>query len=82
MSGETLYTLDDPRPIAADAPYTYWLPSSAELAALAPGDMAQLVFRPLQPGRKWDAERMFGLTLEGLDEAMRALSRKSGGSGR
>lgn len=59
MTGEPLYRLEDPRPIAAEAPYTYWLPSSAELAALGPGDMTQLVFQPLQPGRKWGAERMW-----------------------
>lgn len=61
------YTLDDPRPIAAEAPYTYFLPSAEELAALAPGDLVKLIFRGIQPGDKWDAERMW-VTLDTVDE--------------
>lgn len=59
MSEALTYALDDPRPIAAEAPYTYFLPSEAELAALEPGDLVKLIFRPLTPDRKWDAERMW-----------------------
>lgn len=66
MSEVPLYTLDDPRPIAAEARYTYFLPSPEELAALAPGDMVKLVFRPTAPDRKFDAERMW-VTVEGME---------------
>jgi hypothetical protein len=53
------YTIDDPRPIAERAPYTYFLPGENELLALAPGDLVQLIFRSHPPGREWDAERMW-----------------------
>lgn len=55
------YEIDDPRPIAAEAPYTFFLPSEARLAALAPGDMVQLTFRAIPQSDKWDAERMWVL---------------------
>ena len=55
------YEIDDPRPIAAEAPYTYFLPSENELLALGPGDLAKIVFRSLPPGREWGAERMWVL---------------------
>jgi hypothetical protein len=53
------YVLDDPRAIAAEAPYTYYLPPSAELAAIAEADLVQLVFRPMPAREKWGAERMW-----------------------
>jgi hypothetical protein len=53
------YDIDDPRPIAESAPYTFYMPSDAELAALAPGDFVKLIFRSIPPGRQWDAERMW-----------------------
>lgn len=59
MSGLPPYTLDDPRPMAAEFPYTYFLPSAEELDALAAGDLVKLVFRPWRMGQKWDAERMW-----------------------
>lgn len=52
------YMIDDPRPIADGAPYTYFLPSENELLALAPGDQAKVVFRSQPAGRKFEAERM------------------------
>lgn len=53
------YVLEDPRPIAAEAPYTYFLPPAQELDALAKGDSVQLVFRPVPEREKWGAERMW-----------------------
>ncbi|GAA0335868.1 DUF2185 domain-containing protein [Sphingomonas oligophenolica] len=53
------YEIDDPRPIAEGAPYTYFLPGENELLALAPGDLAKIVFRSIPPGRIWQAERMW-----------------------
>lgn len=53
------FTLDDPRPIAAEARYTYFLPQPETLAALAPGDLVKLVFRGAPASRQWDAERMW-----------------------
>jgi hypothetical protein len=60
------YSLDDPRPIAREAPYTYFLPAEEELTAVGPRDMVQLVFRPDQPGEKWGAERMW-VTVDTVD---------------
>ena len=59
MTAGPAYTLDDPRINAADAPYTFFLPSAEELAALAPGDLVKLIFRPAGGDRKWGAERMW-----------------------
>jgi hypothetical protein len=51
--------LNDPRPIAAEAPYSFYLPLPQELAALEQGDMVQAIFREIAGGRKYDAERMW-----------------------
>lgn len=53
------YTIDDPRPIAENAPYTFFLPTENELLALRPGDLVKLIFRSHPRGWKWDAERMW-----------------------
>lgn len=51
--------LEDPRPIAASAPYTYDMPWPEELSALQPGDGAQAIFRETAGGRRYGAERMW-----------------------
>ena len=51
--------LDDPRPIAASAPYTYSLPNPDELQALGPGDAIKAIFRETNGGKEYDAERMW-----------------------
>ncbi len=53
--------IDDPRPIAASAPYTYFLPHPDELSALKPGDGVKAVFRQLEGAHTYDAERMWVL---------------------
>jgi len=53
------YVLRDPRPIAEEAPYTFFLPGPAELAAIAGGDLVKLLFEHVPPGRTYDAERMW-----------------------
>ncbi len=53
------YTLVDPRPIAAEAPYTFFLPTDAELAAVARKDLVKLMFEYDQQTEKWSAERMW-----------------------
>lgn len=64
------YVLDHPRPIAAEAPYTYFLPSPEILAALAPGDLVKLIFRPIPPREKWGAERMWVIITEADGERL------------
>lgn len=54
-----LYDLTDPRPIAARSPYTYFLPSTAEIAAVARGDLVKLTFEYPHETEKWRAERMW-----------------------
>jgi hypothetical protein len=53
------WSIDDPRPVAATAPYTYYLLAEELLAAIAVGDLVKAVFRPLPADRKYDAERMW-----------------------
>jgi hypothetical protein len=53
------FEVDDPRPIAAEAPYTYFLPSDEQLAAIEPGDEVKVIIRSIPAARKWDAERMW-----------------------
>jgi hypothetical protein len=60
------YTLLDPHPVAAEARYTYFLPSDAEIAAVSIGDHVQLTFEYIPPGDKWAAERMW-VTVQAVD---------------
>jgi hypothetical protein len=53
------FMLEDPRPIAAGAPYTFFLPSAAEIAAVGPGDLVKIVFLYPHETEKWSAERMW-----------------------
>ena len=51
----------DPRPIAAEAPYTFEMPHPLELAALKPGDGVKAIFVQIEGETKYDAERMWVL---------------------
>lgn len=55
------FSLDDPRPIKREAPYTYYLPSEQRLAAITVGDQVQLLFRSAAPNPKYAVERMWVL---------------------
>ncbi|MBV8971328.1 MAG: DUF2185 domain-containing protein [Sphingomonadaceae bacterium] len=61
MSNEVArgYTLADPRLIAADSPYTFFLPFQSHLEAIAPGDSVKLIFEYTHPTETWSAERMW-----------------------
>ncbi|ALJ14809.1 immunity protein Imm33 domain-containing protein [Sphingopyxis macrogoltabida] len=52
------YAIEDPRPVAENAPYTFELPSENELLAVAPGDLVKLMFRSI-PAGQWEVERMW-----------------------
>ncbi|MGE5563965.1 MAG: DUF2185 domain-containing protein [Bacillota bacterium] len=56
---DAAYTLLDPRPLAANAPYTFFLPSSSEVAAVGKGDLVKLIFDYPHETEKWAAERMW-----------------------
>ncbi len=59
------WQLIDPRPIQQENPYTFFVPSDAEKAALVPGDLVKLMFRSLSPHN--GTERMW-VTFQGRDE--------------
>jgi hypothetical protein len=53
------FTLDDPRPIQQQAPYTFFLPHPDDIMAIAPGDLIKAIFRPKPQNREYDAERLW-----------------------
>lgn len=64
--GMSAWQLIDPRPIRQDNPYTFFVPSDAEKAAIVPGDLVKLMFRSLSPQN--GTERMW-VTFQGRDQA-------------
>jgi len=52
------WSLEDPRPIKAEAPYSYYLPPQEHIDFLEVGDLAKMIFMP-RPVGKYDAERMW-----------------------
>jgi hypothetical protein len=59
MTLDLNYTLIDPRPLAANAPYTFFLPSAVELSAIGDGDLVKLTFKYSHEIEKWAVERMW-----------------------
>lgn len=53
--------LEDPRPIAAANPYTFFMPHPDELAALKPRDGIKAIFHQPDCGGEYDTERMWVL---------------------
>jgi hypothetical protein len=53
------YQVLDPRPVAASAPYTYFLPDPELVKAVGVGDLVKGVFRSAPPSETYDAERMW-----------------------
>ncbi len=66
-TGDPGYFIADPRPIEVDAPYTFFIATPAEVAAVAEGDLVQLTFEFDPPGEKWSAERMW-VTVTGIED--------------
>jgi len=65
------YAVTDPRPIAADAPYTFFLPTANELAAIGPSDLVKLMFDYPHQTAKWAAERMWVTVTEADGDLLR-----------
>lgn len=61
------YVVTDPRPIAVEAPYTFFLPSAADLATIVTGDGVQLIFAYSGPFERWGAERMW-VAIDRIDD--------------
>lgn len=59
MADNPSFTIVDPRPIAAEAPYTFFLPHESELASLRVGDLVKLMFDWEPPFVKFESERMW-----------------------
>lgn len=53
------YLLIDPRPLALESQYTFFLPSAEQVAALCPGDLVKLMFEHIPTGVQWGIERMW-----------------------
>jgi hypothetical protein len=53
------YFIADPRPFELTAPYTCFLATPAQVAAVSEGDLVQLTFELDPPGKQWTAERMW-----------------------
>lgn len=73
MTLEPFYVVLDPRPDAARAPYTFFLPSSSEVAAVGKGDLVKLMFEYTHDVEKWSIEQMWVIVLEVEGEAIRGL---------
>jgi hypothetical protein len=58
------YVLLDPRPIAKEAPYTFFLPPPQWVAAVKPGDKVYLDFEAVPRRTKWESERMWVVVSE------------------
>lgn len=69
-SADTGYTLPDPRVMAAESPYTFFLPSPAELAAVRQGDTVKVVFEYSHQTEKWAAERMWVIVDAAEDDVL------------
>lgn len=63
------YEIDDPRLIAASAPYTFFLPSLADVSAVRDGDLIKAAVRTLPPSNEWDAERLWFVVIGMSDDA-------------
>ena len=59
MPEDSGYEIMDPRPVAEEAAYTYFLPSVGEIAAVGEGDLVKLVFEYSVEIEDWAAERMW-----------------------
>lgn len=59
----------DPRPIANDARYTFFLPGEDEIAAVGAGDLIKLMFEYPHQTDTWAAERMW-VEVKNIDDLM------------
>jgi hypothetical protein len=65
------FVLIDPRPFADAAPYTFFPPDEARIAAVGVGDLVKLNFGYPHPTQKWGAERMWVIVKEVDASALR-----------
>ncbi len=70
MTSDLSYRLLDPRPVAADAPYTFFLPSASELAAVSEGDLVKLTFEYAHDVEEWAVERMWVAVTQAVEDSL------------
>ncbi len=70
MKSEASYILLDPRPVAANARYTFFLPNPAEIAAVGKGDIVKLAFEYIHQTEEWAAERMWVIVENAEDNGL------------
>jgi hypothetical protein len=70
MASDPSYTLLDPRPLAAESPYTFFLPSAAEIAAVDEGDLVKLTFEYTHEIEDWGVERMWVTVQNVVDDSL------------
>ena len=58
------WEIEDPREIAAEAPYTFYLPPKEHLASLVIDDLVKIKFCGKPFGLDYDAERMWVIITE------------------
>ncbi len=66
------YEIRDPRPIAASAPYTFFMPSEAEVGSIGLDDWIQVIIAAVPPSAKWEAERLWFAVTSTSGEAIEA----------
>lgn len=66
------YEITDPRPIAASAPYTFFLPSLSDVSAVGTGDLVKATVSTVPPSPKWEAERLWFTVIETTGDAFNA----------
>jgi hypothetical protein len=67
MIAEPPYSLIDPRPVAASARYTFFLPNPVEIGAVGKDDLVKLSFEYNHEIEKWAVERMWVIVGGALD---------------
>ena len=73
MTTDLPYGLVDPRPIADEAPYTFFRPSEAEIAAVGKDDLVKLMFEHYHDVEKFGVERMWVIVVEVYDDWLAGL---------
>jgi hypothetical protein len=73
MASKASYFLLDPRPNAAKARYTFFLPSPSEITAVGKGDLVKLMFEYDHETEKWAGERMWVIVTNVGDEGIEGV---------
>jgi hypothetical protein len=73
MTLEPSYLVLDPRPDAVRAPYTFFLPSPSEVAAVSQGDHVKLMFKYTHDIEKFSIERMWVIVQDVVGKSIHGI---------